>query len=91
MCECFQTAVTSLARGLFVLYDLFPRLDSRTERLRKLLTAANCRHCIARTYLLQPSLESAGRTAERIVGARGKYKKWDAYWSGGTPQRFYML
>ena len=31
-----------------------------TERLRVLLTASNSRHCIACTYLIQPSLMSAG-------------------------------
>ena len=34
--------------------------DSRTKRLCLLLTASNSRHCIVRTYLIQPSLMSAG-------------------------------
>ena len=34
--------------------------DSRTERLCELLSVSNSRHCITRTYLIQPSLTSAG-------------------------------
>ena len=34
--------------------------ESRTERLRVLLTASNSRHCLTRTYLIQPSLMYAG-------------------------------
>ena len=34
--------------------------DSRTERLRLLLKGCNSRHCIARTYLIQQLLMSAG-------------------------------
>ena len=34
--------------------------DSRAERLRVLLLASNSRRYIARTYLIQPSLTSAG-------------------------------
>ena len=34
--------------------------DSRTERLHVLLTASNSCHCIARMYLIEPSLISAG-------------------------------
>ena len=38
--------------------QLFSMADSRTERLRVLLPASNCRRYIARTY--RPSLMSAG-------------------------------
>ena len=34
--------------------------ESRTERLRVLLTASTSRHCLTCTYLIQPSLMYAG-------------------------------
>ena len=40
--------------------QLFSMADSRTERLHVLLPASNSRRCIALTYLVQPSLISAG-------------------------------
>ena len=40
--------------------QLFSMADSRTARLRVLLPASNCHHCIACTYLFQPSLMWAG-------------------------------
>ena len=40
--------------------QLFSMADSRTERLRVLISACNSRRCIARMYLIQPSLMSAG-------------------------------
>ena len=40
--------------------QLFLMADSRTGRLRVLLPASNSCRCIAHTYLIQPSLMSAG-------------------------------
>ena len=49
------------ARGVRVV-QLFSMADSRTERVRCTiqLPASNIRRCIARTYLIQPSVMSAG-------------------------------
>ena len=52
--------VVGLAVGLLVLYDSFPLLTARLERLRLLLTASNSGYCIAHTYLIQPLLMSVG-------------------------------
>ena len=47
------------ARAVCVV-QLVSTAESRTERLRLLLTASNSRHCIAHTYHFQPSLVFAG-------------------------------
>ena len=46
-------------RAVHVLW-LISTADSRTERLRVLLTASTSPHCTAHMYLIQPSLMSAG-------------------------------
>ena len=43
-----------------VVVQLLSMADSTIERLRVLLPASNCRRCTVRTYLIQPSLMSAG-------------------------------
>ena len=47
------------ARAVCVV-QLISTAGSRTGRLHVLLTVSNSRHCITRTYLIQPSLMSAG-------------------------------
>ena len=39
---------------------LITKADSKTERLRLLLTASNSRHCIARMYSIQPVIDVCG-------------------------------
>ena len=63
-----------VSAGVVRVIQLVSTADSRTERLRLLLIASNsCHsiHCIARTYLIQPSLMSAGfpKRRPRIVAA----------------------
>ena len=43
---------------------LLSMADSRTERLRLLLTASNSRHCIACTYVPYPAIVDVGRLSK---------------------------
>ena len=60
VCEILSDNSHQASARAVCVVQLISMADSRTERLRVLLTASNSRYCIAHMYLIKPLLTSAG-------------------------------
>ena len=66
--------VTTLALGLFVLYELFPWLTAGLRGLHVLLTASSNHHCLTHTYpaVVDVSRLSKNKRRPQIVVAQNE-------------------